>query len=124
MAGSIVFTGGQGRIIATCTADATDGTFPATALSSFAGRLVAFQTNPGATAPQSNYDVTLPDADGLDRLQGVGANRHTTSSEAVPVVFSGTAIHPPVAYGETLTLTLSGNNVNSAVTVVSLYFVP
>lgn len=120
---SIVQTevGGFGKLVATCTADASDATFPATDVPAFSGRLLHLRTNPGSTAPQDNYDITLVDADGVDRLQGVGANRHTTSSQEVNVVYSGTAIHP-VCVNEKLTLTLAGNNVNSAVTVVSLIY--
>lgn len=128
MAGTVTFThedkGTIRRIIATCTADASDASFPATALPAFEGKLLALRTNPGATAPQANYDITLPDGDGVDRLQGVGANRHTSSSEEVQVVYSGTSEHPAVGIDETLTLTLAGNNVNSAIAVVTLVYAP
>ena len=110
------------KIVATCTADDTDGSFPATALPSFSGKLLGLETNPGAGPPQANYDMTLVDDDGLDRLQGVGANRHTTTSEYAAVVLSGTEMHPPVATSDTLTLTITGNNVNDAVTVVTFYY--
>lgn len=135
MAGTVVLTtdriGGWSRAVTiTCTGDAADGSFPATNLATLlasspvplSGRLVTLQTNPGSTAPTANYDITLVDGDGIDRLQGLGANRHTSNSEAVAIVYTGTSISPPVAPGETLTLTLSGNSVNSAVTVVTLYF--
>lgn len=126
MAGTVTFShdekGTFRRIVATCTADAADATFPATALPAFEGRILALRTNPGAVAPQDNYDITLPDGDAIDRLQGVGANRHTTNSQEVAVVYSGTAIHPVVTIDETLTLTLAGNNVNSAVTVVTIVY--
>jgi len=114
---------GFGRIIATCTADSTDGSYVATAIPVFTGRLLLLRTNPGATAPSANYDITLVDADSIDRLQGVGANRHTSTTEEVSVVYSGTAIHPAVCH-ELLTLTLAGNLVNSAVTVVTLVYGP
>ena len=110
------------KIVATCTADDTDGTFPATALPAFSGHLLGMGSNPGAVAPQANYDVTLVDGDGVDRLQGVGANRHTSNSEYAAAVLSGTEIHPPVATSDTLTLTLVNNNVNDAVTVLTFYF--
>lgn len=112
------------RLIATCTADAADGSYPATALPAFEGRILALRTNPGAVAPQDNYDITLVDGDGVDRLQGVGLNRDTANSEETPVVFATTSIHPPVGIDETLTLTLAGNNVNSAVTVVTIVYAP
>lgn len=135
MAGTVVLTtdriGDWSRAVTiTCTGDASDGSFPATNLATLlasapvplSGKLVALQTNPGSTAPTDNYDITLVDADGLDRLQGLGANRDTSNSEAVAIVYSTTSIHPPVAPGETLTLTLANNLVASAVVVLTLYF--
>lgn len=120
-------TGNIGRLVATCTADASDATFPATALSAATpafngGKLLNLRTNPGATAPTANYDITLVDGDGLDRLQGVGANRHTTNSEEVNIVYSGTAINPVAASGETLTLTIANNAVNSAIVVATITY--
>jgi hypothetical protein len=86
------------------------------------GRLLALETNPGGTAPQANYDIVINDAEGHDVLQGLGANRHTSTTEKVAIVYTGTAIHPPVSKGDTLTLGISGNNVNGALTLIKLYY--
>lgn len=126
MAGTIVIAhttiGHVRKVQATCTADAADGSFPATTLPSFEGRLLAIATNPGATAPQDNYDVTLPNQHGHDVLQGCALNRDTSNTEQTPVFYSGTGTHPAVAASDVLTLTIAGNNVNSAVTVVEIYY--
>lgn len=59
----------------------------------FNGRLERLVTNPGAAAPTANYDVTVVDEDGVDLLGGVGADRHTSTSEqAAPVL--GTYFQP------------------------------
>jgi len=127
MPGTVVeaITSGHGYIeviTLTCTADAAAATFPATALTNkFSGYLVALETNPGSTAPTDNYDIVLNDAEGNDVLQGVGANRHTTTTQKVPVVYSGTALHPVVHATDTLTWTITNNAVNSAVVVAKLY---
>jgi len=126
MAGTVTFIyDRQGPIqvvTATCTADSSDGSYPATAIPvGISGLIRALATNPGATAPQANYDITLPDGDAIDILQGVGANRHTSNSERASVIYSGTAVHPEVSKSDTLTLTLTGNNVNSAISVVKIY---
>ena len=110
------------RLQITATGDASDGSFPATALPKFQGRLLALHTNPGATAPTDNYDITLIDGDGMDRLQGVGANRDTANSEQVPVVYTSTSVNPPVSIDETLTFTIANNSVNSAIVVANLYY--
>lgn len=101
----------------------TDGSVDNVDISAhISGRLLALETNPGATAPQANYDIAINDADGHDVLQGVGANRHTANTEKVAIVYSGTAIHPPVAASDVLTLAVSGNNVNAATTRIKLYY--
>lgn len=122
MAGTVVLTSrsDQGvihRAVITCTADVAAATYPATTLASLGlspeGTLLALVTNPGATAPTDNYDITLIDGDGLDRLFGYGLNRDTANSELVRP-------NSPISKGETLTLTLANNSVNSAVVVITL----
>ena len=127
MAGSVTQThvkrGPVGVMTLTATADASDGSFPDTALATkISGRLLALETNPGAVAPTSDYDITLVDAEGHDALEGVGANRHTSNTEKASVVFSGTSVHPPVGKGDTLTLNIDNNSVNSAVVVLKIYY--
>jgi hypothetical protein len=119
MAGTITFTqsdsGQIRRVVATCTADASNGSFPATALPVLEGVIVGLYTNPGSPAPTDNYDITLVDGDGVDRLGGLGADRDTSTSERV-------ALAIPVDSSDSLTLTPTGNSVNSAVTVVTIEY--
>lgn len=126
MAGTVTLThttlGNIRRINFSVVADAADGSIPDTVLPKFQGRLLALHTNPGATAPTDNYDITLIDGDGMDRLQGVGANRDTANSEQAPVVYTSTSVHPPVSGDESLTLTFANNAVNSALIVGNLYY--
>lgn len=111
------------RVTLTCTADASDGSFPSTALTTkFEGRLLKLVTNPGATAPTDNYDLVLNDQNGADVLQGVGANRDTTNTETAVIVYSGTGTHPAVDDSDTLTLVITNNSVNSAITVIDIYY--
>lgn len=110
-------------ITLTCTASVDDASFPAHALTTkFEGRLLKLVTNPGAVQPQDNYDVALDDQHGHDVLEGVGANRDTLNTEEAPIVYAGTGTHPVIDESDTLTLAVTGNNVNSAVTVITLYF--
>lgn len=110
------------KIIATCVADAADGSFPATELPRIEGRILALATNPGSPAPQSNYDVAVTNQHGYDVLQGLGADRHTSNTEQVAILYTGTGTHPVVDESDTLTLALTNNNVNSAVVVVEIYY--
>ena len=112
-----------GVVTLTCVADDSDGSYPETALDTrISGRLLALETNPGSTAPSSNYDIVLDDADGHDVLEGVGANRHTSATEKANIVYSGGLDHPPVGIVDTLTLKITNNSVNSAEIVVKLYY--
>lgn len=59
-------------------------------------RRVSFDPTDGPTA---NYDVVLNDAEGVDLLAGLGANRNTTNTETVyPLLGAGTDV-PAVACG-------------------------
>jgi hypothetical protein len=111
-----------GKLVVDGVADAATGSFPTLVLPAIDGHLVALVTNPGATAPTDNYDITLVDVEGADRLQGVGANRDTVTTEQVGIVYTGTSLHPPVAIGEALTLTVAGNIVNSALIHIVIYY--
>lgn len=127
MPGTVVETayslGNVRRISLTCTADSVGATYPSTALTTkFEGRLIKLVTNPGTTQPTDDYDVVLNDQHGHDVLEGVGINRDTLNTEEVPIVYSGSTIHPWVDESDALTLVISGNAVNSAVTVIDLYY--
>ena len=126
MAGSLSYTHektGNFRVVrVNWTGDAADGTVPSLVLPAFGGRLLALETNPGATAPTASYDIAITDGHGHDVIQGVGANRSTSATEKVAIVYSGTAIHPPVVVGDTLTLALTNNSVVSATGEIDLYY--
>lgn len=47
------------------------------------GKLIGLTTNPDATAPTDNYDLTVTDVDGHDVLLGAGADRDTANTEHV-----------------------------------------
>lgn len=116
-------TGNVRKITFTCTADAADGSFPATALTQkIEGRLIAIETDPGSTAPTDNYDIVITNGGGIDVLQGVGANRDTANTESAQIVVSGTSLRPTVDETDTLTLTITNNAVNSATVVITLYY--
>ena len=126
MAGSISYTHektGDVRVVrVNWTGDASDGSVPSLVLPAFGGRILALETNPGATAPTASYDIAITDGHGHDVLQGVWANRSATATEKVAVVYSGTAIHPPVVVGDTLTLALTNNSAVSATGEIDIYY--
>ncbi len=128
MAGTIVVTAHQThkimkKLVLTATADASAATFPDTILpAGIEGFLIALETNPGGTGPTDQYDITIEDANGHDVLETVGGNRSITATEKANIVYSSTSNHPPVDVSDVLTLKIANNSVNSAVTVISLYY--
>ena len=77
------------------------------------GEVLALVTDPGATAPTDDYDITITDPDGYDVMQAAGANRDTANTEtAVPTAKS-------VAFG-LLTLNVA-NAGNAKVGTATLY---
>lgn len=114
-------TVGINKLILDVTFD-TDGSFTSTALThKIDGFLLALETNPGSPAPTDNYDITLIDEEGLDVLQGNGVDRDTTNTEMVAIDLDG-YFHPPVTRDQTLTLTISGNTINSATVRIIIYY--
>ena len=99
-----------------CTADATDGSFPATTVSDLNGYLVHAITLPGATQPTNLYDIALHDPDAgsgnLDVLGGSLSNRSATTDEIVAPVLTGATL--PVFLNGDYSLVISNNSVNSA----------
>ena len=115
----------QATLTFTCTASADDASFPATATtqtitSQIRGRyLLEARTNPGATAPQALYDITLTDTDGIDLMGGSLADRSATASEAAYPAIS--TVPWPRAVDGALTHTITNNNVNSAISVTKYF---
>ena len=110
------------KIVFTWTSTA-GGAADGTTTGAYTGKVLALVTDPdGPAAPTDNYDITLPDAEGDDVLQALGIDRDTATTEKVAIVLSGTSLHPVVAASDVLTLTIAGNSVNSAVTVVKIYY--
>lgn len=64
----------------TCTAG---GAADLVTTNTYTGRIVGLVTDPGATAPTDDYDITVTDQDGVDVLNALGANRDTANTEQV-----------------------------------------
>ena len=75
----------------------SDGSGDATeTITGFDGRLFRVVTVPdGTAAPTDDYDVTIVDDDGLDILNGAGANRDTANAEEIAATGA-----PCVHYGD------------------------
>jgi hypothetical protein len=114
------------RIILTWTADAAAATVPnysftATDLAFCSGyNLYMIVTDPGATAPTDNYDITILDQYAVDVSGGELANRDTANTEqVVPAV--GAGVGGRTLDGGAMTVTVSGNAVNSATGRIILF---
>lgn len=78
---------------------ATDGTASASTNHTYTGKVRRIVTDPGATAPTDDYDITLTDGDGYDLLDGNGVNLDTSVTEVRAVT--------GVVFGSTLTLNVA-----------------
>lgn len=76
------------------------------------GYIRKIETNPGGTAPDDNYDITLLDADGVDVAAGALGDRDTSTSEVV-VPASPIYINSEI----TLTIAAAGSNKNGVCTI-------
>lgn len=103
----------------TWTADAANGSVPATAGPSVEGLVVMAVTDPGSTAPTDNYDITFTNPDGADVFGGELVDRDTSNTEqAAPLV--GNSYGQRYVKGP-LTLNITNNSVNSATGTVKVY---
>lgn len=84
---------------------ATGGAADLITTKSYFGEVIALVTDPGATAPTDDYDITITDVEGYDVLQGAGANRDTANTE------TATPSKKSVAFGQ---LTLNVANAGDA----------
>jgi hypothetical protein len=95
------------------TADDTTGAITSKASDDIInGEVVHAETNPGATAPTANYDITISNANAVDIMGGeLGDRSASVSEQAMPKMGS--------AYGDrvvnsVLTFAAANNSVNSA----------
>ena len=100
---------------------ASDGAAFTTATTRWAvdGYVFMVIVNPGTTAPTGAYDVTLLDSDGMDVMGGQLADLSATvTAQFVPAI--GSVYGTRFVRGP-LTMTLSGNSVNSANGEIIIY---
>src|SRR6478735_9624325 len=81
MAMTVVSTRQVGDLEAISCAWTSDGSGNQTQAIQVNGVILRVVTDPGATAPTDNYDVTLVDDYGLDLFAAQGMNRDATASE-------------------------------------------
>jgi hypothetical protein len=68
---------------------------------------IVFNPDDGATSPTNNYDMTLNDQDGIDTLNGKGANlSQSTASSTISTEGDGTT-NIPMAVSGTLSLAIT-----------------
>jgi hypothetical protein len=80
---------------------AEGGTVSSQTTATYDGKIIGLTTDPGATAPTDNYDLTILDAQGHDVLLGAGIDRDTANTENVVETSLGAVA------GSRLTLTIA-----------------
>lgn len=81
------------------------------------------ETNPGAVAPSDNYDIVVTSAQGADLFGTALTNRDQTNTEWASPKPNGSDISYPPLDGTALTISVSGNVVNSATSAIKFYLV-
>ena len=120
--------GGISKVLIDWTSDDTTGAVSGTTRK-IVGHLIKGVTDPGATAPTDNYDITITDEEGVDVLAACLAdltNRDTANSEQQYFLVKDTAatplaqsLHPIVCDALTVAVTNAGN---SKVGQIVLYY--
>ena len=108
-------------ITITATADSNDASFPTHTLPRSGTNIretdgfsiISVVTDPGATAPTDNYDITITNAAGLDLMNGQCANRDTANTESCAA--------DPVPLSGATTLNITNNSVNSATITIYIF---
>lgn len=95
------------RIVIDWTSDASGNAD--VSIANLYGWLVKFVTDPGATAPTDNYDITLVDENSIDALAGAGADRDTANTEQVYPIASGAQTPIFLCGTHTFTVANAGN---------------
>lgn len=106
----------------TCTGDGSGGSYPSDVSNAMdiEGYVFLVITNPGSTGPTDDYDIVLNDADGVDIMGGQLEDRDESNSEqAVPYI---DGVRGSRYVHGVLTPVITNNSVNSAVTVITIYF--
>lgn len=85
------------------------------------GWIILVETDPGATAPTTLYDITLVNANGRDVMGGALADRSATAAEAVLPSISSTST--PVFNDGALTITVTAAG-NSKTAEILIYYLP
>jgi len=119
------------EVVLTCTADAGDSSYPATVLNTLAGladfdirglKLHSLKTIPGTPGPTDDSDITVTDKYGVDLLGGKGADIIDNAAKNWVVFGYSTYTIEPLITGN-ITVTITNNAVNGAVTTVVIELV-
>ncbi len=108
------------RVDITYTADDTDGSIPDVTTLSYGGLIVGATHAPGATPATTLMDVVAEDVNGVDMLCGAGVNIVTTA-DMMRVPYPDGAVYTAFPVVGSLTVKMSGNSVNDAVGVFSIF---
>ena len=103
------------------TTHASAGTFTCASDRDITGWILLVETDPGATAPTDQYDITLINSNSRDVMGGALANRSDTNTEAVMPLQNG---NYTIVYNEgplTVTVTNAGN---SKTAEILIYYLP
>ena len=115
---------GKSMVIAVSVSDDASGTTATFTDSTVMGYfLCSMETSPGSTAPTNDFDIYLRTAGGVDILGGAGLNLDSpTPAVAYPTIDSSTGQKGCVPVNSALTMSFSGNSVETATIDINFFF--
>lgn len=100
----------------------TDGLYTSFTTRAINGVIMGVLTDPGSTAPASNYDITLKNSYGLDVMGGALANRSATVTEYIEPYNATQNTYRSMPNHGALTLAISTIVTNSGTGKVVIYY--
>ncbi len=103
------------------TTHASAGTFTAITDTDITGWILLVETDPGSTAPDDNYDITLKNVNGRDIMGGSLTDRDTSNTEAALPLQNGN--YTAVFNEGTLAIAVTAAG-NSKTAEIFIYYLP
>ncbi len=97
------------------------GLFTCSTSKELTGWILEVETDPGATTPDDNYDITLLNANGRDVMGGALANRDQSTTEVTKPTVNGSSREAIVDGLLVITVTAMGN---AKTAEILIYYLP
>jgi hypothetical protein len=98
-------------------ASASPSLSPSASVSPSSSLSPSASASPSVATPETDLDIQVFDAHGIDVLQGVGMNSGRVATTRTPIVYSGTSLHPLVSGRDALRLHVAATSASAQFTL-------